>query len=107
MREEFERWYLQVVKGHPNNLTKDESGGYKYLGAMYLGWEAATLIEREACKRKLLIDLWDALPWHEATGDTAGSLRAMIMLSEVGDEIRARSNAELTCRSGHACEGPR
>lgn len=49
--------------------------------------------EHEACNRKLLLDLWDALHGHEATGDTAGSLRAMLMLSEVGDEIKARSNA--------------
>lgn len=53
----------------------------------------AAVIVREAYKRKLLIDLWDALPGHEATGDTAGSLRAMLMLSDVGDEIKARSNA--------------
>ena len=48
---------------------------------------------RKDCKRKLMIDLWDALPGHEATGDMAGSLRAMLMLSDVGDEIKTRSNA--------------
>lgn len=51
MREEFERWYLKVVRGHPNNLAKGEDGGYKYLGAMFLAWEAATMIEREACAK--------------------------------------------------------
>jgi hypothetical protein len=51
MREQFEKWYLQVIRGNPANLLKDEGGGYKYLAAMYLGWEAATLIEREACAR--------------------------------------------------------
>lgn len=55
--------------------------------------EDAVAEERKACKRKLLLDLWDALPLHAATGDLEGSLRATIMLSEVGDEIKARSNA--------------
>lgn len=51
MREEFEQWYLRVARGHPSNLLKDESGEYQYIGAMYLGWVAATLIEREACAK--------------------------------------------------------
>ncbi len=41
-----------------------------------------------ACRRSMLLDLWDALPGHESAGDCAGSLRAMLLLSEVGDEIR-------------------
>lgn len=40
-------------------------------------------------RRKMYLDLWSALPAHEQTGDTAGSLRAMLLFSEVGDEIRA------------------
>ena len=44
---------------------------------------------QRATKRKTLLDLWDALPAHEAGGDCAGSLRAMLLFSEVGDEIRA------------------
>lgn len=43
----------------------------------------------DAAKRKMLLDLWDALPAHESSGDTAGSLRAMLLFSEVGDEIRS------------------
>ena len=43
---------------------------------------------QKAERRKLLLDLWDALPGHERTGDCAGSLRAMLLLSDVGDEIR-------------------
>lgn len=45
--------------------------------------------ELEQAKRKLLLDLWDALPGHESTGDCAGSLRAMLLMSEVGDELRS------------------
>lgn len=39
--------------------------------------------------RKLMLDLWDALPAHERTNDCAGSIRATLLFSEVGDEIRA------------------
>lgn len=48
-------------------------------------------------RRKMLLDLWDALPGHEASGDCAGSLRAMLLFSEVGDEIR-----ETRLKSGQA-----
>lgn len=51
LREDFENWYLSVVKGDPANLAKDQNGCYTHVGSMYLGWEAATLIEREKCKR--------------------------------------------------------
>ena len=44
--------------------------------------------DREDTKRKLLLDLWDALPAHEENGDCAGSLRATLLFSEAGDEIR-------------------
>ena len=44
--------------------------------------------DRADTRRKMLLDLWDALPAHEKTGDCAGSLRAMLLFSEVGDEIR-------------------
>lgn len=44
----FEQWYLRVLKGHPNNLTRDENGGYTFLGTLYLAFEAGMLIEREA-----------------------------------------------------------
>ena len=49
---------------------------------------ADAMAEIAAARRKLLLDLWDALPGHEASGDCAGSLRAMLLFSEVGDEIR-------------------
>ena len=44
--------------------------------------------ERSDAKRKLLLDLWDALPTQGKTGDCAGSLRATLLFSEAGDEIR-------------------
>ena len=44
--------------------------------------------DRADTRRKLLRDLWDALPAHEKTGDCAGSLRATLLFSEAGDEIR-------------------
>ena len=44
--------------------------------------------ELEQAKRKLLLDLWDALPGHEATDDPMGTLRGTLLMSEVGDEIR-------------------
>ena len=49
--------------------------------------EAARLAWK-ACRRSMLLDLWDALPMHEKSGDLAGSLRATLLFSEVGDEIR-------------------
>lgn len=41
-----------------------------------------------AARRKLLLDLWDSLPGHEATGDPIGSIRSTLLFSEVGDEIK-------------------
>ena len=45
-------------------------------------------LKTQNIKRKILLDLWNALPGHKATGDTADSIRATLLLSEVGDEIR-------------------
>ena len=86
MREDFERWYLQVVKGHPNNLTKDEDGGYKYLAAMYMGWEAATMIEREACAKV-------ARRWGE-THEAHVTVNARNAGRKIADGIMLRSNEQ-------------
>lgn len=59
--------------------------------------ELANMIsELGQAKRKILLDLWNALPMHESTGDAAGSLRCTLLMSEVGDEIReTRINKEI------------
>lgn len=100
MREDFERWYLQVVRGHPANLLKDESGGYKYLAAMYLGWEAATLIERERCAK--LCDEY-AVKHANVEDDDNRSAQAW-MMSQCAAQIRMRSNA--LGNSAGACARP-
>ena len=56
--------------------------------------EWMTLV-RKAERRQMLLDLWDALSGHEASGDCAGSLRAMLLLSKVGDEIRQTRTGRL------------
>lgn len=91
MREEFERWYLQVVKGHPNNLTKDESGGYKYLAAMYLGWEAATLIEREKCAQ-LCEEVVTHPAGHGGQWEGYGAVKTQRDGTACAAAIRMRSN---------------
>lgn len=81
---EFEKWLRTVCFQKPTPEAYDLAKA---------AWKQAN--------RKLMFDLWDALPGHEATGDTAGSLRAMLMLSEVGDEIKARVNAEISPPRDH------
>lgn len=89
VREQFEQWYLRVVRGHPSNLARDASGGYLYLGAMYLAWEAATLIEREACAK-----VCDERAETWAKGESPASWQ-----QECARFIRMRSNLEVrgTC----------
>jgi hypothetical protein len=72
---------------------------------IFAAMRGAMAVEREAYSRKMFFDLWAALPAHEATGDTAASLRAMLMLSEVGDEIKARSNVDVTGPCLHGSGG--
>ena len=84
MREEFEQWYLGVVRGHPNNLLKDENGGYKYLGEIYLAWEVATLIECEACAK--IAEQFCAKPIHPLNYDVR---------AQIAEQIRARSNVGI------------
>ncbi len=64
---------------------------------------------REEERRKVLLDLWDSLPDHETqsapgvldVGGPFGSLRATLLLSEVGDEIKAKERAiRAAARSG-------
>lgn len=93
MREAFEQWYLQVVKGHPNNLLKDESGGYRYLGVMYLAWEASSVVEREACANVLNLSRSEALLMAgEMTAQEWRTVAAVLRALQA----RMRSNAELT-----------
>lgn len=64
-KEQFEKWYISELKGHPNNVAKDSQGNYAYLGAMFAAWEAsqaATMkwqpIETAPKEGKELILLW-------------------------------------------------
>lgn len=97
VRALFEQWYLRVVKGHPNNLTRDENGGYKFLATLYLAFEASMVIEREACKeacRKIAAqyptDIW---PEDGETLDCKSARMARLTAANCEREIDMRSNA--------------
>jgi hypothetical protein len=46
VRPLFEKWYLQVLKGHPNNLLKNSDGTYTYSATAYMAFEAGADLAR-------------------------------------------------------------
>lgn len=89
MREDFERWYLQVTRGSPSDLLKDENGQYKFVGREYLAWEAATLVERETCD-KLMDEVGAKLQTEDKSNDYWMGVGAMVDAAELA--IRERPN---------------
>lgn len=94
VRALFEQWYLRVLKGHPNNLTRDENGGYKFLATLYLAFEAGMAVEREACAGCVPTNWCDPmLTGPDAViGKTANSQDIEALLLAVKKRIESRSN---------------
>lgn len=67
---QFEQWYLNVLKGHPDNLQKDATGNYRHVASAFQAWSAGAAQMRDACiKTCIELDDFDPLGCSAAIRD--------------------------------------